>query len=530
MGEARGEGIAEDVSDRCGGILLGVLLGFRGRSEEDQLFLGAGEGDVEGVQGVDVGVQLFVIVLLGEDRAAKLSLVIDGHGADGVKRCDAWPTPEDGLRLCVQPPIAEGQDDDIEAEAFGLVDGHDAERILCLRHSDLGPAARVFPPREEAVDVRPFALGIVRYEVEKGLHEDQLVLREVAPEAAADGLDRLIDRAMARKERIAGLGTVRVELGTNERRVGALPHALDTHGREQEAGGALQRRVVRAVHVAQHAHDEAHGRRAIELQPVIREDSEGRLRMLPTVRQQRARNEGCLGTRTGQHGDVSPRPTVSPQLTDDVHQTRHRLFLPLLLLTRMLKQLHAHVPGIGRSTFGQRLPTVRIGPEDAPAIERTTLRRQRRLGQSHVVSLLQPRGEEGEKRVVELHHATEAAPVLGQRTLRDAGREIEADALVEQGPVRVAEAVDALLHVAHDQVVVARAETVGHQRAEVAPLQRTGVLKLVDEIMPDARASLLVNEGDIAAVDDAREQFGGVGDEHAVLLVASTANLAGDVA
>ena len=116
--------------------------------------------------------QLFVIVLLGEDRAAKLSLVIDGHSADGVKRCDAWPTPEDGLRLCVQPPIAEGQDDDIEAEAFGLVDGHDAERILRLRHSDLGPAARVFPPREEAVDVRPFALGIVCYEVEKGLHED----------------------------------------------------------------------------------------------------------------------------------------------------------------------------------------------------------------------------------------------------------------------------------------------------------------------------------------------------------------------
>ena len=70
---------------------------------------------------------------------------------------------------------------------------------------------------------------------------------------------------MTRKERIAGLGTVRVELGTNERRVGALPHALDTHGREQEAGGALQRRVVRAVHVAQHAHDEAHDRRAIEL-------------------------------------------------------------------------------------------------------------------------------------------------------------------------------------------------------------------------------------------------------------------------
>ena len=48
--------------------------------------------------------------------------------------------------------------------------------------------------------------------------------------------------------------------------------------------------------------------------------------------------------------------------------------------------------------------------------------------------------------------------------------------------------------------------------------------------MPDARASLLVNEGDIAAVDDAREQFGGVGDEHAVLLVAPTANLAGDIA
>ena len=167
------------------------------------------------------------------------------------------------------------------------------------------------------------------------------------------------------------------------------------------------------------------------MQPVIREDPEGCLRVLPTVRQQGARDEGRLSTRTSQHGDVSPRPTVSPQLTDDIHQTRHRLFLPLLLLTCMLKQLHTHVSGIGRSTFGQRLPTVRVGPEDAPAIERTTLRRQRRIGQPHVVSLLQPRGEEGEKRVVELHHATEAAPVLGQRTLRDAGREIEADALVE---------------------------------------------------------------------------------------------------
>ena len=101
--------------------------------------------------------------------------------------------------------------------------------------------------------------------------------------------------------------------------------------------------------------------------------------------------------------------------------------------------------------------------------------------------------------------------------------------LIEQGPVGVPEAIDALFHVAHDQVLLALRQALLHEGAEVAPLHPAGVLKLVDHVMVDLRAGFLIDKGGVAALDHLAQQFVGVGDEHDVVLRPVGTDLAGNV-
>ena len=89
--------------------------------------------------------------------------------------------------------------------------------------------------------------------------------------------------------------------------------------------------------------------------------------------------------------------------------------------------------------------------------------------------------------------------------------------VVEQSPVARAPAVDALLHVAHDEV---GSSLMTHgfveQHAEILPLHGGGVLELVDHHMLQLGADLLEDEGRVAAVDERVQQLLGITEQETV--------------
>ena len=97
---------------------------------------------------------------------------------------------------------------------------------------------------------------------------------------------------------------------------------------------------------------------------------------------------------------------------------------------------------------------------------------------------------------------------------------------VEQSPVARAPAVDALLHVAHDEVLgLLVAHAFLQQQLEVLPLHRAGVLEFVNHDILQLSAYLLEDEGGVAVADKCMQQLLRVAEQEAVGLVVQLANL-----
>ena len=92
--------------------------------------------------------------------------------------------------------------------------------------------------------------------------------------------------------------------------------------------------------------------------------------------------------------------------------------------------------------------------------------------------------------------------------------------VVEQAPVAFAPSVDALLHVAHDEVcsAVLTTKTLEQQDLEVGPLNGTCVLKLVNHDVVDLRAYLLIDERRVVLSDEPVEHILCVAQQEAVVL------------
>ena len=74
--------------------------------------------------------------------------------------------------------------------------------------------------------------------------------------------------------------------------------------------------------------------------------------------------------------------------------------------------------------------------------------------------------------------------------------------------VGLAEAVDGLLGVADDEEAAALGEGVLHQGEEIPPLDRRGVLELVDEVVEDPLADAEVDVGHDVAREERRPASG----------------------
>ena len=150
------------------------------------------------------------------------------------------------------------------------------------------------------------------------------------------------------------------------------------------------------------------------------------------------------------------------------------------------------------------------------------------LGANHLDELGAKVLEEG---IVELHDGWQRSPVGGERggivVVRPCFKIV--DLGVQEVPVATTPAVDALLDITDDKVLIALCKGVAEQGLEVAPLHARGVLEFVDHVRMDACARLFVDEGCIVLVDKSRKHLGGGTQQHDVLLVAVGSHFLVDV-
>ncbi len=173
----------------------------------------------------------------------------------------------------------------------------------------------------------------------------------------------------------------------------------------------------------------------------------------------------------------------------------HALQHPFGDVAATFQQLHAHA---ALCLPHRLLLTLRVGMAQVVArlrlFRRLVLLQQRRLLLRRAV----------EEPVVEVHHAPQR-PVVLVHHLHPHGlvmcRWLRQRHVVQQLPVAASPAIDALFHVAHDDVV---RDGVGvavvEQHLEVLPLHATGVLKLVDHDVTQRRTRLLVHKRRVGLV------------------------------
>ena len=103
--------------------------------------------------------------------------------------------------------------------------------------------------------------------------------------------------------------------------------------------------------------------------------------------------------------------------------------------------------------------------------------------------------------------------------------------VVEQAPVTGTPTVDALFHIAHDEVLAAlMTHCLVEEHTEVLPLYGGGVLELIDHHMFQLGTDLLKDERRVAVADEGMEQLLGVAQQEAVRILVQFMHLLFDAA
>lgn len=159
----------EAVEEGREAAAVGVgAFGVGGVGAEDvELLFGAGEGDVEDVEFVDFGEQLFVAALWFEEGG-----VLGREGDEGCGELRAVGREEGGWHVDpevggVVGAVGEGADDDGFAEAFGFVDGEQLDGVDVFRRGG-GEVVLFVEPLEELACVLAVACGEGGDAVEEG--------------------------------------------------------------------------------------------------------------------------------------------------------------------------------------------------------------------------------------------------------------------------------------------------------------------------------------------------------------------------
>ena len=122
------------------------------------------------------------------------------------------------------------------------------------------------------------------------------------------------------------------------------------------------------------------------------------------------------------------------------------------------------------------------------------------------------------KTVVELDYIPEAS-VVAVKGLHFAPGKFSLHLARHHPPVGAAPAVDALLHVTHQKVLLSLRDTVLDERAEIVPLNPGRVLKFVQQKMLEPHSQLLVDERSVRAVDYIPQNHVGIVQTQHILLL-----------
>ena len=127
-------------------------------------------------------------------------------------------------------------------------------------------------------------------------------------------------------------------------------------------------------------------------------------------------------------------------------------------------------------------------------------------------------GRLGEESVVESYDLTRTAVVgVEGHELRMQVRHLTAD-VMQDAEIAAAEAVDTLLHVAHEHIVPSRCDAVDQQFLEVEPLQARSVLKLINKDVMERSAGFFEHKWRVAILHQVVEEFWSLGQKKMIVL------------
>ena len=196
---------------------------------------------------------------------------------------------------------------------------------------------------------------------------------------------------------------------------------------------------------------------------------------------------------------------------DALHHERCRVGLVVGLSRQQLHLYSSHLRP--RMVCGYELHHVRVG-----FLKLRSHHVRPRIGNA----LALKHGSMGEERVVKIYNVALRAIVGFQTVLMRCVRRVLKLGVyvVEQAPVAFAPSVDALLHVAHDEICAAvlMTKTLEQQDLEVGPLNGTRVLKFVNHDVVDLRAYLLIDERRVVLSYEPMEHILGVAQQETVVL------------
>ena len=377
------------------------------------------------------------------------------------------------------------------------MDGQDADALQLSARDGLH-AQRFVPVVQKSVQVRRVALQVVRHCVKEGKQVRVLLLQPFHLQQPEQLLQQLVQRHQPQFLAASGqlLGQV-VRQPFRRQVVRAFRDSLHPRPVVHHQGG--QGHAVRLVRqVAQGVHQHAHRLRGIQPERLVRHH---RHLQLPV---KVVRYRGDVPVLAHQDGQVVHLHPSGQQLLHRFAQClqRHRRIVVLLV---RFQEVHAHVsPG---RLLGRLLCHVAVGHLQFRAFRLQFLQ----------VLAVQVLHRLLEHPVVEVYHVRFAPSVHLQRLQSD-GEVVQFPVQsVQDAPVAVSPAVDGLLHVAHDQAVLALCQSFQQQQAEVVPLHAARVLELVNHHVADGRPYLFEDKRRVPLLHQPVQQGVRVRQQEAVL-------------
>ena len=502
------QGTAQDVAHAvAGGLVDGCT--------DDEILPRSGESHVHEVEVFDAAAAVFLPIVGSVDALFGLGRHRDGEEGQAVVRRRRGLHPEQVVvAVLLGVPVAVRDEDGVEGQPLGLVDGEDAH---AFDHGgrDTLLVELLIPMLQESFEVGHVAVEKLEDGIEEGIEVGRLsgVAFAVFVEGKEDDdlLHEMIEREVALRKAIALAPLLQL-----------LEHVLLLPFRGMAAEVGFGNTVAVEGDVAQGVDDDLHGRRGFEQESFIGNDGDG-LKGFAVLKMANDLVDFLLfahqnGHALEGHTGLVEAQDLAAQFVLGAESILLRHLVGLLVLFALFVFLRccafdfdAHkTAGIARS-----LRHLVFGIERADVLPCV-----------HFIGMglkgLEHSGQFDEEVVVAIDDVAAATEVAVElfNLCRFAVLQRR-----QRRPVAAAPAVDALLHVAHEHATVALSDVFDKKVAEVGPLQRGGVLELIDHDVAKLHTGPFEDKRGFSARHHLVEENGSVGKHEGVVFVVERVHL-----